>query len=120
MAIGLDVEAKNDRFRFSPIRDGQSVRIAPVLEFSGRKLLFGTVLAGYERFRSPASGAADFNGVFAHTNIGYEFAEGTMAKLYVSRDLQYSYDPALAYYVATGIASTFTKRSARRWDSAAF
>jgi hypothetical protein len=119
-ALGFTVETQDDRFRFSPIRDGHSTRVAPVLEFSGTRALFGNVVAGYERFLSPASGAADFNGMFARANIGYGLAEGTLLKLYISRDLQYSYDPALAYYVASGVGLTLANRLAGRWDTAAF
>ncbi len=119
-AIGATVETQRDRFQFSPIRDGDAVRIAPMVEFSSPALLFGNAVVGYHRFRSPASGAADFNGVFASVNLGYGAPEGTLFKLYVVRDLQYSHDTALAYYVATSATITLARRIGGRWDAAVF
>jgi Putative beta-barrel porin 2 len=119
-SIGASAETQQDRFKFSPIRDGDTVRIAPVVEFAKPAWLYGNAFVGYERFRSPASGAADFNGLFASINLGYGTSDGTLLKVFVNRDLQYSYDAALAYYVSTGVTGTLSRRIGGRWDAAAF
>jgi hypothetical protein len=118
--IGASVETQHDHFLFSPIRDGDALRIASVFEFARPALLFGNGVIGYERFRSPASGAADFNGLFGAVNLGYGSGDGTLLKLFINRDLQYSYDEALAYYVATSVTATVSRRIGERWEAAAF
>lgn len=119
-AIGATVETQDDKFKYSPVRDGHAIRVGSVVEFARPAMLFGNAVVGYEHFTSPASGAADFNGMFASANLGYGTADGTLMKLFVNRDLQYSYDPSLAYYVSTGITGTVSRNVMRRWDIAAF
>jgi hypothetical protein len=119
-AVGVTAEVAKDRFVYSPIRNGDTIRVAPVVEFGAPALLFGTAQVGYERFRSPAAGTADFSGLIASANIGYGMPDGTLVKVYVNRDTQYSFDTALAYYVMTSMNVTIARRIGRRWDSAAF
>lgn len=119
-AVGASVEIERDRFQFSPIRDGNTLRIAPTLDFAPAAFLFGTARIGYEQFRSPASGAADFNGLFGSVNLGYGLPGGTLLKALFTRDVEFSYDPALAYYVSTNLSLTAAHRIAGRWDAAAF
>jgi hypothetical protein len=119
-AIGTYVETSRDRFTFSPMRDGDTLRASMVTTFARPALIFGAASVGYERFTSPASGAADFNGLIAAVNIGWGAPDGTLVKAYLNRGTQYSYDLALAYYVLTGINLTAARRLASRWDSAIF
>jgi len=119
-AIGASVETSRDRFKFSPLRDGDTLRISGVTTFARRALIFGTASVGYERFTSPASGAADFNGLIGAVNIGWGAPDGTLVKAYLNRDTQFSYDLALAYYVLTGINLTASRRVADRWDTAIY
>jgi len=116
-AIGTYVETSRDRFVFSPNRDGDTLRVSGVTTFAPRALIFGTASIGYERFTSPASGAADFHGLIGAVNIGWGAPDGTLVKAYLNRDTQFSYDLALAYYVLTGINLTAARRLADRWDS---
>jgi hypothetical protein len=119
-AVGFSVDTQQDRFQFSSIRDGTTVRFGPTVEFASTALLFGTARVGYERFRSPASGAADFNGPFANVNLGYGGPDHLQVKLLVGRDVQYSYDPALAYYVSTNVNLSAAKHIGEHWDVAVF
>jgi hypothetical protein len=118
--LGMTVDVSRDRFLYSPIRDGNTVCVSSVAEFGRLALLFGSAQVGYERFRSPSAGVADFKGVVTTANIGYGTPDGTLIKVYVNRGPQYSYDIALAYYVMTSLNVTVSRRIARQWDTAVF
>jgi Putative beta-barrel porin 2 len=118
--IGGLVTISHDRFLYSPIRDGDSVRVSSVVEFGGATVVFGGASVGYERFKSPASSAADFNGLVSTANVGYGFPEDTLVKLSLNRGVQYSFDNSLAYYVLTGVNPSVARRIGQNWDAAGF
>ncbi|HEX7796108.1 MAG TPA: outer membrane beta-barrel protein [Vicinamibacterales bacterium] len=119
-AVGTSVEISRDRFIFSPSRDGDTLRVSTNASFARPALIFGAASVGYERFRSPDSGAADFSGIAGTVNLGWGDPAGTLVKLQVNRGVQYSYDTALAYFVLTGINLTAARRLGGRWDTALF
>jgi hypothetical protein len=119
-SIGGRVESTKDKFKYSPIRDGNTLRLMSVVSFARQALIFGTVGVGYEDFKSNQAEVADFSGLIGATTIGYGRPDGTLLKLYWSRDTAYSYDTALAYYVMSSTNVTFSKRVGRPWDVAAF
>jgi hypothetical protein len=118
--VGANVEMARDRFRFSPVRDGETLHIASGIEFARPAVVSGQASFGYERFRSPASGAADFNGLLIGINVGYGSPDGTLVRFYMNRGAQYSFDTALAYYVMTSSSVTVARRVGLGWDLAAF
>ncbi len=87
-AIGANVETSRDRFKFSPIRDGDTLRVSGVTTFARPALIFGAASVGYERFTSPATGAANFNGLIGAVNLGWGAPDGTLVKAYLNRDTQ--------------------------------
>jgi hypothetical protein len=119
-AIGVSVEAQRDRFQFSPVRSGDTFRVTPMIEFASPALIWGSARVGYERFVSRETSAGHFAGPFANVNLGYGSPDGTLVKLFVSRELQFSYDPILAHYVSTNVSLTAARRVAASWDSAVF
>lgn len=119
-SVGARVEATRDRFRYSPLRDGQTIRAFSVLGFERPALLFGSVAAGYAQFHSPSSGAADFHGPVAVVNLGLGKPAGTLLRAYLTRDTDYSFDTSLAYYVVTGSTLVLSRRVGRQWDLEAY
>jgi hypothetical protein len=119
-AIGGRVDVVQDRFKYSPDRDGKTLRVMGEVSFARPALIFGNASIGYEHFRSAASGAADFNGLATTTSIGYGSPDGTLIKVLLSRDTAYSFDNALAYYVMTTLNVTASRHLGRAWDVAAF
>jgi hypothetical protein len=119
-SIGGRVESTKDRFKYSPIRDGETLRLMSVASFARQALIFGTVALGYENFKSDQAEVADFSGLIGATSVGYGRPDGTLAKLYWSRDTAYSYDTALAYYVMSSTNVTLSKRIGTSWDVAGF
>jgi hypothetical protein len=118
--VGATVDVAQDRFIYSPIRDGDTIRAMSLVEFSRLAAVFGVAQLGYERFTSPTSGVADFNGLIGSVNLGYGSSDGTLFKVYLNRNLQYSYDESLGYYVLNQLSFTVSRRIASRWDTAAF
>jgi hypothetical protein len=119
-SVGGRVEYSEDRFKFSPLRDGKTTREYFQVAFSKPAVVFGTASVGFEHFKSEASGAADFNGLVTAVSVGYGTPDGTLLKFYVNRDTQYSFDTSLAYFVLTGYNVTASRRVGRAWDTAAF
>ena len=119
-SVGGRVEIAHDRFQFSPLRDGDTVRLWSQVDFAKPAVIFGSAAIGHERFSSSASGAADFNGLVATASIGYGTPDGTLIKVLVNRESEYSFDTSLAYYVMTSENVTVSRRVGRVWDLAGF
>ena len=102
-AIGATTDVTGDRVMYSPERDGDTVRVSSIVEFAKPALLFGSAQVGYQHFTSPASGAANFDGIVGSANIGYGAPDGTLIKFYLNRDTQYLFDTSLAYYVLSSL-----------------
>lgn len=103
-----------EHFAFSPIRDGDSLRITPGFEFGAR--IQGAVWVGYRRtdFVSPLM--PDFSGLVASADVSYEMFSGTKVNLGATRDLVYSYEIDQPYYVQTGLSGTITQYVVSAWD----
>jgi hypothetical protein len=119
-AIGGTVDVSRDRFIFSPVRDGDTLRILGHVEFAKPALLFGSASVGHMNFSSPASQAADFSGLIGAINLGYARGEGTLVRFLMSRDFQYSFDSALNYYLLNSLNVGVSHRFGQHWDTAAF
>jgi hypothetical protein len=118
--IGATVDVAQDRFIYSPIRDGNTVRVMSLVEFARPAFVFGTAQVGYVQFKNPTASVADFNGAIWSVNVGYGAPAGLLLRLYTSRDIQYSFDESLGYYLLDSIVGTVSKRLGGRWDTAFF
>ena len=114
------MDLTRDHFTYSPIRDGDTWRFGPTVDFSPAGLLFGTVTAGYQLFRSKVSDLGDFSTPYASVNVGYGLPEGTLFKVGLSREAQYSADTTRGHYVITSFGGSLSRRVATHWDIAAF
>lgn len=108
------VSRGRERFVFSPVRDGDSLRVTPGLEFDAR--IRGSVWVGYRRtdFLSPSM--PDFSGVVASADVSYELGSGTRLQVGTTRDLVYSYELEQPYYVQTGFSGVVTQHLVSAWD----
>jgi len=112
----LQAETVRERFEFSPVRDSDSVRILPGVEFNAAALVNGTARVGYRRFNMRSPGMPDYSGPIASVDVGYSLLGVTRFALSVSRDVAYSYEIQSPYYVATGIAATVTQHVGGPWS----
>jgi hypothetical protein len=110
-------ETERDRFEFSTIRDSDSVRVMPGVEFSQFTLITGSARAGYRNYDSPTDGAPRFQGFVAQADLGYTLRGVTHLSFHTERDLNYSYDVTQPYYIQSGVSGTLTQKITGRWDA---
>lgn len=106
--LSLGVSREAQRFARSPVRDSDSLRIAPTLTISPLGLLTGTASVGYRRFNGLDPLLPDFAGVIANGTLEIMFAERYRLATAFIRDLRYSYEEANPYYVVSGGRATIT------------
>ncbi len=108
-----------ERFPFSPIRDADSVSVAPAVEFQPRALISGSASVGVRRFQPKDSRLPDFTGVVASANLSYAFRGATRFRFTALRDLAYSYSAAEPYYAIGGYGLTVYRHLGGRFDATA-
>ncbi len=99
-----------DRFEQSPERNADSFEILPSLKFDAPAIIQGTFMVGYRRFEPDDPLLAGYTGVVARGSLTYTLAEWTKFDLTLSRDVQYSFEPADPYYIGTGLRLTVTQQ----------
>jgi hypothetical protein len=104
----LAVAREQQRFARSSDRDSNTWRVSPTLTFSPSGLLTGSATVGYRRFQTVSSSLPDFSGLVSLVNIGATIYTRHQVDARFSRDVQYSYDVAAAYYLTTGGTITWT------------
>lgn len=109
--FSVGVSKEDHRFPRSPIRDSDSLRVAPTLTISPLGLLTGTVSVGYRRFDGLDPSLPDYTGVIANGTLGILIAERYRLATAFTRDVRYSYEQANPYYVVTGGRATLTAQT---------
>jgi hypothetical protein len=93
-------ETNGNDFLFSPARNGTGYRFGPGLTFVGPAAVVGNVDIGWKSFTS-ASSDVKFRGLVSSTALTRSFPGGTFVGFRLDRDMQFSYDLSLAYFVST-------------------
>jgi hypothetical protein len=100
--FSLAVAREQQRFAVSRDRDSNAWRVSPTLTFSPSGLLTGSATVGYRRFHTMSSSLPDYSGLVSLVNIGATIYGRHQVDARFSRDVQYSYDVANAYYLGMG------------------
>lgn len=95
-------EIQKDRFKASPLRDADSVRVAPAVEFAPDAALTGRASAGYRQFKPLDPRLPEYRGFVASAGLGYSLLGITHVDVQANRDVMYSFDAAQPYYLAYG------------------
>ncbi len=99
---GVVVTKEAQRFDRTPLRDSDSWRVAPTLTFSPLGLITGTASVGYRRFDGLDPSLPDYSGMVASGSVGILFVGRYKLDTTFTRDVRYSYEEALPYYVVSG------------------
>lgn len=102
------VAREHQRFSLSPDRDSTSWRVTPSFTFSPSGLLTGGASVGYRRFHTISPALPDYSGLVSTVNVGATIYGRNLVRGLFTRDVQYSYELATAYYVGTGGTLTWT------------
>jgi hypothetical protein len=108
---------QRDRFEFSPIRDTDSLEVAPGVEFKPLALIAGSASVGFRQFEPTHDALPAFRGVVADVNLRYQAGELMRIEVGVDRNLEYSFEPLEPYYLSTGTSLTITQALGGAWDA---
>ena len=112
----VQADAVREMFDSSPVRDSESIRVAPGVEFDPRALIGGRAFVGYRRFIITSGLAPRFTGVVAAVELSSTIRRATRLSVTASRDVAYSYDITSAYYLLTGVGAGVTHRLSENWE----
>ncbi len=101
---------ERERFAFSPDRDADSVRLVPVIELSPFALISGRAAVGIRRFVPFDANVPEFTGVIAALDLSYVLRGATRFSVRADRDLGFSYEPTLPYYLVNAFSVSLTQR----------
>ena len=113
---GLVVTREEERFDHSPLRDSDSWRIAPTVTFSPLGLVTGTASAGYRQLNGIDPSMPDYEGVIASGSVGILFVSRYKLDTVFTRDVRYSYEETLPYYLVTGVRATLAAQAVGRLE----
>jgi hypothetical protein len=106
--ISLVVTREQQRFDLDPDRDSVTTRVTPTITFSPGALLNGSAAVGYRRFNGKSPSLADFSGLVAVVNLSATILGRNRLDTTFARDVRYSYQQDVPYYLATGGSATLT------------
>lgn len=104
--VTMAVQRESTRFDQSPLRDADSLLIAPTIAISPLGLVSGTASVGFRRFEGRHSSLPSYTGLSASGTLGMVLADRYKFETSFVRDVRYSYEPAHPYYVQTGGRAT--------------
>lgn len=112
----LKGDTSQDRFPHSPVRDADTTRIMPGVEFGARALITGSAYVGVRQFRTKSDAVEDFDGLVASAALGYTLLGRTAFVVTADRDVTYSFERFQPYYVINSVAFTVRHRLAGKFD----
>jgi len=107
---------EQQRFDHSPIRNADSLRLAPTVTFSPLGQITGTGSVGYRRFNGLDPSLPDYSGVVATGAIGLLLGGKYKLDTSFTRDVRYSSEEGLPYYVVTGGRATIAVQTVAALD----
>jgi hypothetical protein len=108
-------EGITDRFVYSPVRDANSVTLLPGVTIASPATIQGSLWIGYRFFHPLSPTGTDFAGVVGNGTLVYARPAGGSLAFRYQRDLQFSYDPSLAYYLQNSFNLTGVLPLSARW-----
>lgn len=114
LVVNGDVERW--RFELSPLRDADSLRVFPGVEFDTSALLSGRAYIGYRSFDSHDAALPGFKGLVATGDLTYTIRDTTRLSVIFDRDLTYSYRRVRPYYLLTNWTGSVRHRLGSGWE----
>jgi hypothetical protein len=104
-SVRFSAEQHHSEFIYSPVRNGTGSRIGGGISLTGPALISGNAEFGIRKFQSESSDVS-FSGLFANASLTRTFPTETTVGVRYERDLQFSYDTNLAYFVGQSTVLT--------------
>jgi hypothetical protein len=114
----LSVVMSHERLRFdhAPLRDSRSIRIAPTVTFTPFGLLNGTASVGVRKFEGESAALPGYTGVVMNGTLSSVLLDRFRLDTRFTRDVQYSYEESLPFYVLSGGRATLAAQMTDRFD----
>ena len=93
-------------FEQEPLRDSSSIRISPTLTFNPAGVINGSASFGYKSFEGDDPAMPEYQGFAMNGSVSVLLGQRFRVESRFTRDVQYSYEEALPYYVLTGVRGT--------------
>ncbi|HVW04063.1 MAG TPA: outer membrane beta-barrel protein [Vicinamibacterales bacterium] len=104
------------QFLHSPARDATSFFVMPGIEMKPLALISGSAYVGVRRFSPRTADIPEFEGLVADVDLSYLLRDLTRLGVGINRDVDFSYNLADPYFVATGADLTVTQAIGSGWD----
>lgn len=111
-SITSAIEVDKIRFAHEPLRDANSFRFAPVVQFARGAIVEGQASAGFRDFRPIDPRLAPYRGFVASTTLAFTVRNVTRIETQAKHDVQFSYDDAQPLYLGAGGRVMVTQRVA--------
>ncbi len=108
--ITTAAEYQRDRFQWNPVRDADSLRVAPTVDFDATAIVSGRASLGYRRFMPLDGRLPNFQGLVGSAVLTHTVASITRLDLQAERDIDYSYDPLQPFFVRSDVRLTVSQR----------
>jgi hypothetical protein len=116
-SIVVRSELQRDEFVYAPLRDADSYRVMPGIEFKPLALISGSAFVGYRKFTPSAAGSLPgFSGLVANLGLSYTLLGSTSFAVSFRRDVNYSYEELQPYFVEHAIGASVRRALGGRFD----
>lgn len=112
-------ESERSRFALSPLRNSDSWKVVPGVEFEPVALVSGSAHVGVKRFTPTDAALEGFSGVVARSTLSYTLQGATKFTVTAARDLTYSYERLQPYYVVASYGFTVRRQITGPFDATA-
>ena len=103
-------------FHHEPLRNATATRVLPTVTFNPAGLINGSAAIGYKRFEGDHPSMPNYEGLAMNGSIAVLLGQRYRVESRFARDVQYSYEEALPYYVLTGVHGTLTTQLTSIFD----
>jgi hypothetical protein len=108
--LGARYERQQDRFPFSGVRDTDSFRVMPGIDFKPKALVSGSAWVGYRRFTPRSPLLPSKSGLVSQLGLAYTLLGATTFGVTYDRDYQFAFETANPYFIDNS-AGVFIRRA---------
>ena len=114
--IGTRYETQRDRFPFSPVRDTDSFRVMPGVEFKPRALISGSAWVGYRSFKPKNPLVPPQAGLVSQLGLSYTLLGTTTFGVTYERDYQFAFEALTPYFVDNSVGVFVRRQVGGKFD----
>jgi hypothetical protein len=114
--VGLRYENLRDRFPFSSVRDTDSFRVMPGVEFKPKALISGSAWVGYRSFKPKSPLVPAQSGLVSQLGLSYTLLGSTTFGVTYDRDYQFAFEASSPYFVDNSVGVFVRRAIGGRFD----